>query len=196
MITQAAFIMTKSSIYNLNNGTKGVEENRLTYQHDVFLQMTKTLLPWEIQQHLSSLPHAPAIADVGTGTGIWLSNLADQLPREARMDGYDVDPSKFLESHQLPPNVTLSSGNIREPFPESLRGQYDLVHVRLLVFALKADEWVSAAVNARRLLKPGGYLLWEETGYPSMNCLPLSECYQKWLEMEFHFSVSVGRDPV
>ncbi|KAI5460179.1 S-adenosyl-L-methionine-dependent methyltransferase [Mariannaea sp. PMI_226] len=181
-------------IYTLNNGDKGVEEGRLSYQHPLFLKMTKTLLPYKIKQDLISRGRTPAVADVGTGTGIWLRDLATELAGDARLDGYDIDSSKFLAADELPPNVSLSIGNALTPFPEALRGQYDLVHVRLLMYALKSDQWISAATNLRTLLKPGGYILWDETGFTSWNCLPMTEHFQKWIATDVRYGLSVGRD--
>ncbi|KAF4464151.1 methyltransferase domain-containing [Fusarium albosuccineum] len=186
--------MTQPRIYILNNGEKGVEENRLTYQHGLFLKMTKTLIPSKIKSHLTSLGRVPAVADIGAGTGIWLRDLAAELPNESRLDGYDVDQSKFLPSQDLPSNVKLSFGEVFEPFPQGLIGQYDLVHVRLLMFALKADQWVSAAENLRTLLRPGGYLVWDETGFTSFNCIPMTETFQKWISTDERYGESVGRD--
>ncbi|OJD25671.1 hypothetical protein ACJ73_02959 [Blastomyces percursus] len=49
-----------------------------------------------------------------------------------------------------------------EPFPEEFLGQYDAVHVRLLVMGLKAEEWELAICNLMTLLRPGGYLQWTD----------------------------------
>jgi hypothetical protein len=44
-----------------------------------------------------------------------------------------------------------------------------------MMYALKKDQWEAMAWNLRILLKPGGWLLWEETGYTSWVSLPLSK---------------------
>ncbi|KAH6957616.1 S-adenosyl-L-methionine-dependent methyltransferase [Ilyonectria sp. MPI-CAGE-AT-0026] len=186
--------MAQSHIYILNNGEKGIEEDRLSYQHGLFLKMTKALIPSNIQSYIASLGRPPAVADIGTGTGIWLRDLAAELPGDARLDGYDVDQTKFLPSNVLPPCVTLAFGDVFEPFPQALLRKYDLVHVRLLMFALTADQWVSAAANLRTLLRPGGYLLWDETGFTSWNCIPMTESFHKWISTDVRYGQSVGRD--
>ncbi|KAF5026510.1 hypothetical protein F66182_1370 [Fusarium sp. NRRL 66182] len=186
--------MNEASIYTLNNGEKGVEEDRLLYQHNVFLRITKTMVPKNIKCHLESLGRAPRIADVGTGTGIWLRDFASEFSSDARLDGYDLDESKFLSSTVLPPNVRLSSGDLLKPFPQELQGQYDLVHARLLMIALKADEWEVAAQNLKRLVKPGGYILWEELGFPKFTAVPITEAIQKWNSIDVRHGISVGRD--
>jgi hypothetical protein len=51
------------------------------------------------------------------------------------------------------------------PFPDAELAQYDVVHARLLIYALKSAEWVKVTSNLSTLLKPGGYLFWEDTNY-------------------------------
>lgn len=187
---------TASSVYTLNTGAKGVEEDRLDQQHKaVFRPTTKTLLPDFVSQHLSSLSRPAAVADVATGTGVWLKSLAAELPPDARLDGYDFDTSKYPPPESLPSNVQLKYGDGLEPFPEEVLGQYDLVHVRLLMYGLKAPQWEDMAANLRTLLRPGGYLLWEDVGYPSWNCMPMTDNFKKWISVEVRYATAVGRDP-
>ncbi|KAJ4250148.1 hypothetical protein NW762_011959 [Fusarium torreyae] len=185
--------MSLSAIYTLNIGAKGTEEKRLADQHGDFLALTESLIPLSIRSHLQCLGEAPAIADVGTGTGIWLLDLAKEVPKTARLHGFDVDESKF--STELPLNINLGLANVLEPFPKELLGQYDLVHVRLLMFALKSDQWVTAAKNLLTVLKPGGYLMWDETGFTSWSCVPITESFQKWMATDIRYAQLVGRDP-
>lgn len=190
-----AITMNKDSVYTLNGGAKGDEEDRLVRQHrDVFIRVTKTLMPNHIKAHLTSLRRPVAIADVATGTGIWLTELARELPADTRLDGYDFDTSKFPYSEGLPSNVKLTFANGLEPFARELQGQYDLVHVRLVMFGLKADQWELMAANLRTLLQPGGWLMWDEVGYPTFTFMPMTERYAKWLRTEVQYAVSVGRD--
>jgi SAM-dependent methyltransferase len=185
---------TEHSIYTLNSGTKNVEEHRLNRQHKLFKKMTHGLLPTIISECLSTLGRPPTIADVGTGTGNWLRDLACTLPPTSRLDGYDLDTTKFPEGTELPTNVKLSRGDVLKPFPAELSGMYDLVHVRLLMYALKADEWEQAVSHMRTLLRPGGYLMWEDTGYTSWQCLPMTEDFMKVISTDVRYAISLGRD--
>ncbi|CAK7220611.1 hypothetical protein SBRCBS47491_004248 [Sporothrix bragantina] len=114
-----------------------------------------------------------SVADIGTGTGIWLVDLAPKLPPTARLDGFDFSMSKFRPVAARPPNVRLMEANALKPFPAELHGQYDLVHVRLLVLALRTASWEPLFANLCTLLRPGGYHLWEDVdmanfkGYPA-----------------------------
>ncbi|KAM0350632.1 hypothetical protein ACHAPU_003118 [Fusarium lateritium] len=186
--------MTDAPIYTLNNGKKGIEENRLSYQHNCWWRITKTLIPSSIKFHLDSLGHPPAVADVGTGTGIWLRDLAREVNSSARLDGFDIDTSKFLPPKDLPGNVKLSLGDVFEPIPKNLVGQYDLVHSRLLTAVLRAGDWEPVAKNLMSLLRPGGYMLWDETGFTTFSATPNTEAYQKWISTDVRYGLSVGRD--
>lgn len=51
---------------------------------------------------------------------------------------------------------------MKQPFPEYMHGKYDLVHARLLVVAMLPGDWEIVLRNLAKLLKPGGFLQWEE----------------------------------
>lgn len=186
---------TKQSVYTLNHDIDTVEKNRLDFQHDLFFKQTGCkLIPDNVALHLATLGRPTAVADMGTGTGVWLRHLATQLPLSSRLDGYDFDTSKFPNASQLPDNVKLSFADTMKPFPQEILGIYDVVHVRALMYALKAHEWATAVANLRTLLKPGGYLFWEEVGYPTWLCLPMTETFAKWITADVRYAASVGRD--
>jgi SAM-dependent methyltransferase len=139
---------------------------------------------------------SPAVADVATGTGVWLRSLAAELPTSARLDGFDFDVSKFPDDPAMvTPNMTLSYVNMLEPFPEEMHGVYDLVHLRLVKFGVKADQWTPLAENILKLLKPGGWLLWDEMSYSSWIAVPVTQNFFDWISAEVRYAVSVGRDP-
>ncbi|KAJ5657895.1 uncharacterized protein N7484_001544 [Penicillium longicatenatum] len=100
------------------------------------------------------------IADVGTGTGIWLSDLADALPKTCQLDGFDLSDAMFPSKDALPDNITFHHQNLLVPFPDEYLEKYDVVNVRVMVVALSSNEWEPAVRNMMTLLKPGGYLQW------------------------------------
>ncbi|QDS69519.1 hypothetical protein FKW77_007403 [Venturia effusa] len=187
-----------TSQYTLNTGDISQETSRLTVQHDVFVRMTGTLLPPEIAKHVSTIPN-PKIADVATGTGIWARSISALYPT-ARLDGYDFDTSKFPPEVASEKNgdakVKLSHANILDlnTFPPEMVGQYDVVHVRLLIYALTKDEWPVAAKTLESLLKPGGWLLWEESGWCSWVSLPPSKTWYQVVDNDVGFARKVGKD--
>ncbi|KAL4811078.1 S-adenosyl-L-methionine-dependent methyltransferase [Aspergillus unguis] len=99
------------------------------------------------------------IADVGTGTGIWLRELANVLPASSQLDGFDLSDSMFSRDN-LQGNIKFYHQNFLEPFPEEFLGKYDVVNVRVMVVALSSYEWEPAVRNLMTLLRPGGYLQW------------------------------------
>lgn len=108
-----------------------------------------------------ALPNpSPRIADVATGTGMWLLEVASLYPG-ARCDGTDIDLSQAPPSKWCPPNVAFSRWDFRTAPPEEWRGVYDLVHVRLVMLAIEKDP-STVVQHLGMLLKPGGYLQWEE----------------------------------
>lgn len=187
--------MTSSnSIYTLNSGEFGVESDRLHFQHNVFLELTGTICPaaaWK------SLPDNPHVADIGTGTGIWLRAASDTLAQHGKegaiLDGFDMDNTKFLDPSSLGKNVSFYVQNVLEPFPQNFLGKYDMVHVRLLMYGLKEGEWAPVLQNLVTLLKPGGWLFWEETGYTSWASVPPSYAMYKLLEKDMQWAQGKGR---
>lgn len=105
------------------------------------------------------------IADIGTGTGIYLIELSRQLPATCRLDGFDISDVQFPSAERLPANVSLALQNAKEAFPAALKGKYDLVHLRLLVTGMEKDDWEVVTSNALQLLKPGGAIQWAEADF-------------------------------
>lgn len=109
--------------------------------------------------------------DVGTGTAAFPCQLAIDWP-EAVFDGFDISSALFPAPTTLPSNVHLQLLDARQPIPEALRCQYDLVHVRLISAGLEATEWTAVVQNLARLLKPGGAMQWEECNFTVVQHLP------------------------
>ncbi|GAP84930.1 putative methyltransferase domain-containing protein [Rosellinia necatrix] len=183
-----------SAVYNLNHDWDN-EVKRLRIQHDFFRDLAGGELPAPVWAHVKGL-EAPKIADVGTGTGIWATELSQKLPETAVIDGYDIDVIKFPDPTTLPRNVKLQFADIFKPFPPEATGKYDVVHVRFLIFALKKDEWLLAVKNLKKLLAPGGFLFWQETGPYSWSSSPWSEPYFQWVKLESEVGILLGRDPL
>ncbi|GAW19723.1 hypothetical protein ANO14919_092120 [Xylariales sp. No.14919] len=135
-----------------------VDNNRINLQHFLFREMFGYLT------HPSIPLTGPAlrVADVGTGTGIWLRDLASQLPKNTQLDGLDISFDAMPPKPLLPANMSLYRWNIKEAVPEELVGVYDVVHIRHFLFVLRDHEIKGAVASLFKLLKPGGYLQWTE----------------------------------
>ncbi|KAI9147992.1 N-methyltransferase tcpN [Paramyrothecium foliicola] len=183
------------TIYPFNRGTVEAELDRLNYNHfNCFLPLTGQLAPNNILDSLKQSP-TPRIADVGTGNGIWLLSALEQLPIGAELYGFDLDPLKF-PSTIARPNLTFQKQDVLSPFPTHLQGTFDLVHVRLLFFAMRVQDWEVAINNMTTLLKPGGWLLWEELGQMSVCAFPPSSGFDEWWRIHMLHGVEHGRDPM
>lgn len=62
--------------------------------------------------------------------------------------------------------------------PSELVGQYDLVHVRLLVLAVDNSDPRPMLRNLIKMLKPGGYLQWDELDFPGTHVITVDESLQ------------------
>ena len=102
--------------------------------------------------------------DMGTGTGAFLSELSKEYP-QAILRGYDISDDLFPPPGDLAPNIELGIMDIKKQPPPEERGRYDVVHARLLVAAMDAEDWDIAVSNLMQLLKPGGALQWEECSF-------------------------------
>ncbi|KAH6646055.1 S-adenosyl-L-methionine-dependent methyltransferase [Truncatella angustata] len=185
-----------SSLYTLNHDNP-VEINRLDQNHyNLYLKLQGGhVVPPHIRDHLERVNN-PRVADVGTGTGVFLRSLAERLPATARLDGFDPDTSKFPDPSTLPPNIKLEYGDALAPFPKELVGSYDLVHLRLQFFSWQKDGWPKVVENMMNLLKPGGWLLWFEGGWHGWTTIPPSKAFHEYLGREIERTMKLGREPL
>ncbi|KAF7712279.1 Uncharacterized protein PECH_008963 [Penicillium ucsense] len=135
------------------------EAQRLDRLYGAWQANIKYLLHPAITVH----DHA-CIADIGTGTAsvIWLRDLSREVPSSCQPHGFDISAAMFPDRQILPPNVTLFEQDMLQPFPEQFLGHYDVVHVRLMIVALSSDHWAMGVQNLMTLLRPGGWLQWED----------------------------------
>ncbi|KAI0971599.1 hypothetical protein F4678DRAFT_433473 [Xylaria arbuscula] len=118
-----------------------------------------------------TLPPTPHIADMATGTARFLDGIHRIYP-DAILDGFDLSPELFPPQGTLSSKISLWVLDIKKPFPEHMHGQFDLVHVRLLVAAMRPEDWEPAVRNFSSILRPGGYLQWEECDFLGAEWLP------------------------
>ncbi|APA10736.1 hypothetical protein sscle_06g055060 [Sclerotinia sclerotiorum 1980 UF-70] len=109
-----------------------------------------------------SLGPAPRIADIATGTGIWLLETRKMFQSSAQLDGFDIDLGQASHAQWMPSNVTLRKWNMFEDVPSDLIGVYDVIHIRLVMLVIKDNNPLPLIRNLRKMLKPGGYLQWDE----------------------------------
>ncbi|KAK6523654.1 hypothetical protein TWF281_001633 [Arthrobotrys megalospora] len=121
-----------------------VQQEQLDLFHHVFLLRLQGKL------FLAPIENPQKIMDVGTGTGIWAIQVAEDFP-EAAVMGNDVSP---IQPNWVPPNVSFEVDDFNEPWlqtPES----YDFIHSRDCHAAV--SNWPEFVKNAFHILKPGGW---------------------------------------
>ena len=88
-----------------------------------------------------------SVADVATGTGVWLRDVA-AIPnfstqpdgKTTEFTGFDISPQQFPPVEDLPSNVKFVVHDVTKPFPPEYHETFDLVSVRLLSYVIKAAE--------------------------------------------------------
>lgn len=142
------------------------DSNRLDEQHGITTKSFGFLI------HPNIPPASPTakIADIGSGTGIWLLDVAKSLPPTCQLTGYDISSSAFPPPQTCPPNVSFKIQDMLLPFPSSEIGTYDVVAVRFVSSATTRAEWTRAIENLMTLLKPGGWLQWIDSCNFSLYC--------------------------
>ncbi|KAJ5460839.1 Methyltransferase type 12 [Penicillium daleae] len=145
-------------------GRDEAETERLNKQHRFLLAISGD----ELMHPSIPRDQISAVADLGTGTGIWLEDFAQKHPNPSSLDlhGFDISPAQFPTGHEIvvpeKTRIALSVHDALQPYPAEHLGRYDLVHIRLLTAGLKQGDYTVVLKNARDLLKPTGYLQWEE----------------------------------
>lgn len=95
------------------------------------------------------------VLDCGTGSGIWLLDLASQESPDIVFRGIDIESRLFPVVK--PPNVTFSVGTTTQ-LPAEWDNQFKLVNQRLLIAALTSSEWPRVLKEVRRTLVSGGWV--------------------------------------
>ncbi|KAH6629950.1 hypothetical protein B0J18DRAFT_487819 [Chaetomium sp. MPI-SDFR-AT-0129] len=117
------------------------------------------------------------IADIGTGTGAWLLDVAAHLPPSlpAVLTGYDLVPPSTTTGHtaaaltalrQTHPNLTIQflPHDMHHPFPTLELATYDLVAARFVSSAMTRGQWKDVLGNVKTLVKPAtGWVQWIES---------------------------------
>ncbi|KAI1820159.1 S-adenosyl-L-methionine-dependent methyltransferase [Xylaria intraflava] len=132
--------------------------NRSYAQHEVYVGSFGYYLHPSIELPKKDI----RIACFGQGTSLFLEELASQLPKTAKLHVFDSQAKSLRPSWNVSSNITVHAVDERQSFPEELHGIFDVVVARLLAGTLVGNDWRSATDNFVKLLKPGGWLQWQE----------------------------------
>ncbi|KAH7012152.1 S-adenosyl-L-methionine-dependent methyltransferase [Microdochium trichocladiopsis] len=142
--------------------------SRLNLQHYLWKETQRYLLhPWVREQLRTSAETGRLkVADLATGTGIWLLDLSRSSELQdlaLALHGFDISSMQFPHAAWLPENLSFDVRDILTDPPNELWGTFDLVHIRLVVLvARQLDDPRRIIRHVHKLLKPGGILQWEE----------------------------------
>jgi len=101
--------------------------------------------------HLAPLNNPQEILDVGTGTGIWAIDMADENP-QANVVGTDLSP---IQPDFVPPNCAfeIDDATLEWTYP---RNHFDFIHVREMFGSI--PDWDYFFQQAFLHTKPGGWV--------------------------------------
>ncbi|KAH8693159.1 hypothetical protein BGW36DRAFT_464342 [Talaromyces proteolyticus] len=113
-----------------------------------------------------TLKEGALVLDLGTGSGAWASDLAGRVPAGVKIEAYDISDRLFPQNTA---NVTFETGNVLD-LPSRLQSRVTLAHQRLLIYALRHNEWSNAIRSIKNTLIPGeGVVQLTEVLTPSDN---------------------------
>ena len=93
---------------------------------------------------------------------LWLCDLEMESPGLHQLHGFDISSDCFISPKHLPKSVQLKLLDATKPLPAELRGQFDVVHIRLLQSIILDNDPSNIICHCKELLRPGGYVQWEE----------------------------------
>lgn len=121
------------------------EQDRLDLQHHIYRLCLDGAL------HRAPIKEPHKVLDIGTGTGIWAIEFADEYP-SAAITGTDLSP---IQPSYVPPNLKFYVDDFEQPW-EFGEPKFDFIHWRSLCGS--TARWAELYRKAYENLKPGGWL--------------------------------------
>ncbi|TVY35145.1 Secondary metabolism regulator [Lachnellula subtilissima] len=123
-----------------------IEQARLDLQHHIY----RLCLGGNL--YCAPIKDPQSVLDIGTGTGIWAIEFADEFPG-AVVIGTDLSP---IQPNFVPPNVKFYVDDFEQPWDYQEVGKLDFIHWRSL--SGSTGNWSKLYGQAFNNLKPGAFL--------------------------------------
>lgn len=127
-----------------------LEQERLNLQHHMWRLMLGGGL------YTAPLSEPSRVLDLGTGTGIWAIEMADEFPG-AEVKGIDLSP---IQPQWVPPNCTFHVDDYDGTWTYLPHEAFDFIHGRAL--SGYSNDWSKFYRQAYDNLKPGGWIEMQE----------------------------------
>ncbi|KAK4502517.1 hypothetical protein PRZ48_005942 [Zasmidium cellare] len=157
------------------------EADRLDLQHHL-LRIT-----YANKLFFAPLQNPRRCLDIGTGTGIWAIDFADQFP-ECQVTGTDLSPG---QPTMIPPNVKFIIDDAEDLWLYDEK--FDFIHARLMSGCF--SNWPQFIQQSFENLEPGGWLELQDYGLPvkSFDDTHLDTDLFKWGQLLCEASLKMGR---
>lgn len=129
------------------------EQDRLDLLHHIFRMIAGGTL---YRAPIAQDKPPQRILDVGTGTGLWAIELADEFPN-AQVIGTDLSP---IQPSWVPPNCLFYVDDAESQWTYEPHEAFDFIHGRSLCGCFA--DWPKFYRQAYRNLKPGGWMEMQE----------------------------------
>lgn len=102
--------------------------------------------------------------------------IAKNLERsKSELLGLDITTAHFPNAAWLPENVRFRVWDAYSEMPPEYEGAFDMVHLRALYSTVLDNKVDPLLSNCLKMLKPGGYLQWDESDASTLRTFSPSE---------------------